>query len=102
MGTSQWSGRPTSPRRSSLRWRGAHLRSSAGAHAQALEADFIHRFGIPGPLDEAMTRVREIRDTGVGFLRIIPGSRDMPPGIGAESMQGVAEVRAAIKGGASA
>jgi 5,10-methylenetetrahydromethanopterin reductase len=75
---------------------------SAGAHAQALDADFIHRFGIAGPLDEAMTRMREIRETGVDFLRIIPGSRDMPPGIGAESMQGVAKVRAALAAEASA
>jgi 5,10-methylenetetrahydromethanopterin reductase len=75
---------------------------SAGAHAQALDAEFIHRFGIAGPLDEAMTRLREIRDTGVDFLRIIPGSRDMPPGIGAESIQGLAKARAALEAEASA
>jgi 5,10-methylenetetrahydromethanopterin reductase len=75
---------------------------SAGAHAQALEAEFIHRFGIAGPFDEAMTRLREIRDTGVDFLRIIPGSRDMPPGIGAQSMQGLAKARAVLQAEASA
>jgi hypothetical protein len=75
---------------------------SAGAHAQALDAEFIHRFGIAGPLDEALTRLREIRDTGVDFLRIIPGSRDMPPAVGAESMQGLAKARAAFEAEASA
>lgn len=40
--------------------------------------------------------------TGVDFLRIIPGLRDMPPGIGAESMQGLAKVRAALQAEASA
>jgi 5,10-methylenetetrahydromethanopterin reductase len=89
----------------------AHLRTaydmkdhavSAGAHAQALDAEFIHRFGIAGPLDEALTRLREIRDTGVDFLRIIPGSRDMPPAVGAESMQGLAKARAAFEAEASA
>jgi 5,10-methylenetetrahydromethanopterin reductase len=74
---------------------------SAGAHAQALDADFIHRFGIAGPVGEAIARLREIRDTGVDFLRIIPGSRDMPPGIGAESMQGVAKARAVLEDEAS-
>ncbi|MGI9645955.1 MAG: LLM class flavin-dependent oxidoreductase [Ilumatobacteraceae bacterium] len=56
----------------------AHHGAAAGSHAQSLEADFIHRFGIAGPLDEARARFEEIRDLGIDFVRIIPGSRDAP------------------------
>ena len=51
---------------------------AAGSHAQALTPEFIHRFGIAGPLDEARTRLRQIGDLGIDFVRIIPGSRDAP------------------------
>ncbi|MBW2281556.1 MAG: LLM class flavin-dependent oxidoreductase, partial [Deltaproteobacteria bacterium] len=51
---------------------------ATGDHAQALDADFIHRFGIAGPVDEAITRFEGIRDTGIDFVRVVPGSRDMP------------------------
>ena len=63
---------------------------STGAHAQALEADFIHRFGIAGPVEEAISRFEEIRDTGIDFVRVIPGSRDMDLGIGFPSLQALA------------
>ncbi|MEM1335195.1 MAG: LLM class flavin-dependent oxidoreductase [Actinomycetota bacterium] len=53
-----------------------HHGSGAGTHAQSLDPEFIHRFGIAGPLDEARTRLTEIRDLGIDFVRIIPGSRD--------------------------
>ncbi|MCB1003922.1 MAG: LLM class flavin-dependent oxidoreductase [Acidimicrobiales bacterium] len=56
----------------------AHHGAAAGSHAQALDADFIHRFGIAGPLDEARRRLVEIRDLGIDFVRVIPGSRDAP------------------------
>ena len=65
---------------------------ASGDHAQALEADFIHRFGIAGPAEEAARRLKEIRDVGIDFLRVVPGSRDMPPGVGATSLQGLASV----------
>ena len=47
----------------------------AGAHAQALDADFIDRFGIVGPVDTAIERFSDLADTGIDFLRIVPGSR---------------------------
>ena len=47
---------------------------SAGAHAQALEAEFIHQFGIAEPPDAALARLREVGDTGLDYLRIVPGS----------------------------
>jgi 5,10-methylenetetrahydromethanopterin reductase len=77
-----------------------HLRSNydmadhavgSGRHAQALDAEFIHRFGIAGPVEEATTRFKEIRDTGVDFVRVIPGSRDMPQGVGAPSLVALAQ-----------
>ena len=55
-----------------------HHGAAAGSHAQALTPEFIHRFGIAGPLDEARTRLRQIGDLGIDFVRIIPGSRDAP------------------------
>lgn len=55
-----------------------HHGAAGGAHAQSLDADVIHRFGIAGPLDEAIGRLTEIRDLGIGFVRVIPGSRDAP------------------------
>ena len=67
-----------------------HARGS-GAHAQALDADFIDHFGIAGPVEHAIARFQEIRDTGLDFLRVIPGSRDMAPGIGGPSLQALAK-----------
>jgi 5,10-methylenetetrahydromethanopterin reductase len=78
-----------------------HLRShydmadhavGAGAHAQALDAEFIHRFGIAGPLEEATTRLREIGDSGIEFVRVVPGSRDMPAAVAGPSIQALAKV----------
>jgi 5,10-methylenetetrahydromethanopterin reductase len=66
-----------------------HARTT-GAHAQALEAEFIHHFGIAGPVEEAISRFEEIRDTGIDFVRVIPGSRDMDPGVGLPSLQALA------------
>ena len=69
---------------------------AGGDHAQALEAEFIHRFGIAGPMDEAMSRFREIKDTGIDFVRVVPGSRDMPRAIASMSIQSLAKVAARI------
>ena len=69
-----------------------HHGEAAGAHAQALDAEFIHRFGIAGPLEEARARFREIKDCGISFVRVVPGSRDMPPAIAGASMQKLAKV----------
>ena len=78
-----------------------HLRShydmanhavAAGAHAQALDAEFIHRFGIAGPLDEATARFREIGESGIEFVRVIPGSRDMPAAVAGPSIRALAKV----------
>ena len=64
---------------------------TAGAHAQALKAEFIHGFGIAGPVEEAISRFEEIRDTGIHFVRVIAGSRDMDPGVGFPSLQALAK-----------
>ena len=69
-----------------------HHGQAAGSHAQALEADFIHRFGIAGPLDEAVRRFRDIAACGIGFTRVVPGSRDMPPAVAGPSIKGLSQV----------
>lgn len=74
--------------------------SSTGAHAQALEAGFIHRFGIAGPVEEAIERFQALAATGIDFVRIVPGSRDMSPEVGARSIQGIAEVVRKLSKGA--
>jgi 5,10-methylenetetrahydromethanopterin reductase len=69
-----------------------HHAVAAGAHAQALDAAFIHRFGIAGPRDEAAARFREIRDVGIDFVRVVPGSRDMPRDVAGNSIQALAKL----------
>lgn len=82
-----------------------HLRSNydmtnhgvaAGAHAQALDAEFIHRFGIAGPVEEAIARFQDIRDVGIDFVRVVPGSRDMPPEVAGTSIPGLAKVASEV------
>ena len=73
-----------------------HHGKAAGAHAQALDAEFIHRFGIAGPLEEAVARFREIQDCGIEFVRVVPGSRDMSPAVAGPSIQSLAKVAAQI------
>jgi 5,10-methylenetetrahydromethanopterin reductase len=68
----------------------------SGAHAQALDAEFIHRFGVAGPLEEALARFQEIRDVGVDFVRVVPGSRDMPRDVAGPSIQALAKVVTAV------
>ena len=82
-----------------------HLRSgydmanhavASGAHAQGLDAEFIHRFGIAGPIDEATARFEAIRETGIDFVRVVPGSRDMPRELAALSIQALGKVASEI------
>ncbi len=73
-----------------------HHGKAAGDHAQALDSEFIHRFGIAGPLEEAVSRFREIQDCGIEFVRVVPGSRDMPPAVAGASIQSLAKVAAQI------
>jgi 5,10-methylenetetrahydromethanopterin reductase len=70
---------------------------ATGAHAQALDAEFIHRFGIAGPIDEATARFDSIRQTGIDFVRIVPGSRDMPKDVAAQSIQALGKVVTALR-----
>lgn len=65
---------------------------SAGAHAQALEAEFIHQFGIAEPPDAALARLREVGDTGLDYLRIVPGSRDIEPAVAGRSILAISEL----------
>ena len=65
---------------------------ASGAHAQALDTEFIHRFGIAGPAEEALTRFEAIRDAGIDFVRVVPGSRDMPRDVAAVSVQALSKL----------
>ena len=69
----------------------AHHASGAGAHAQALAPDFIERFAIVGPVEDVHRGFAELGETGIDFVRIVGGSRDMPAGVGAESIQTIAK-----------
>lgn len=69
-----------------------HHGSGGGSHAQALDAEFIHRFGIAGPLNEALDRLTEIRDLGIDFVRLIPGSRDAPSEVTMGSMASLSTI----------
>ncbi|MCH2187686.1 LLM class flavin-dependent oxidoreductase [Myxococcota bacterium] len=70
----------------------AYHGAAAGAHAQALEADFIHRFGIADSADEAMRRFQQIAEAGIDFVRIVPGSRDMPANVAGPSIQAIGHI----------
>ena len=70
---------------------------AAGGHAQALDAEFIHRFGIAGPVDEATARFDTIRDTGIDFVRIVPGSRDIPREVAAHSIQALGKLATELR-----
>ncbi|MEM7411401.1 MAG: LLM class flavin-dependent oxidoreductase [Myxococcota bacterium] len=65
---------------------------ASGGHAQALDAEFIHRFGIAGPASEAAERFEALGETGVDYLRIVPGSRDIPREIAAQSIQALGKI----------
>ncbi len=69
----------------------AHHASAAGPHAQALTEDFIERFAIVGPVEHAQRRFAELADTGIDFIRVVGGSRDMPAAVGPESIQTIAK-----------
>jgi 5,10-methylenetetrahydromethanopterin reductase len=69
---------------------------ASGAHAQSLDAEFIHRFGIAGPADEAVARFEDIAKTGIDFVRVVPGSRDMPPSVGAASIQALGQIASSM------
>ena len=64
---------------------------ASSAHAQAIDDEFIHRFGIAGPVEEAVARLTEIRDLGLEFVRLVPGSRDMDATVRNQSVQAIAK-----------
>ena len=42
--------------------------------------------------DEALQRFQEIAATGIDFVRIVPGSRDMPAEVAGPSIQAIAQI----------
>jgi hypothetical protein len=72
-----------------LGWKSARNREG---HRGPCPPEFIHRFGIAGPLDEAIARFQVLAKTGIEHVRVAPGSRDMPPEVGARSIRGLSEV----------
>jgi hypothetical protein len=72
------------------------------AHAQALDPEFIDRFGIAGPLEIALPRFERLAQLGLDFCRVIPGSRDAAPDVVSSSMVQLASaVRPAVAESAS-
>lgn len=69
---------------------------AGGANALALDDEFIHRFGIAGPAETALERLLQLRELGLDFLRIVPGSRDVDREILTHSMLALAEVKQAV------
>jgi 5,10-methylenetetrahydromethanopterin reductase len=64
---------------------------ASSTHAQAIDDEFVHRFGIAGPVSEAIDRLGEIRDLGLEFVRLVPGSRDMDATVRNQSVQAIAK-----------
>ncbi len=61
-------------------------------HAQALDPEFIDRFGIVGPLETALPRFERLAQLGLDFCRVIPGSRDAARDVVSSSMMQLASV----------
>ena len=73
-----------------------HGRADA-AHAQELDDAFVDRFGIVGPVEAAVKKFERLRDLGLDFCRVVPGSRDAPGEITGASMIALATtIRAAV------
>ena len=68
-----------------------HHGIASSDHARAIDDDFVHRFGIAGPVEEAVERFGALRDLGLDFVRIVPGSRDMDASVRTESVQAIAK-----------
>ncbi|HVM96250.1 MAG TPA: LLM class flavin-dependent oxidoreductase [Candidatus Acidoferrales bacterium] len=56
------------------------------AHAQALDDDFVDKFGIVGPVETALPRFERLKALGLDFCRVVPGSRDALPEVVTASM----------------
>jgi 5,10-methylenetetrahydromethanopterin reductase len=68
-----------------------HGRSDT-SHAQALDDDFVDRFGIVGPVETALPRFERLKALGLDFCRVIPGSRDADPEITRAALMTLATV----------
>ncbi len=64
---------------------------SSSPHAKLMDAKFIQSFGIAGPVSDAIARFQELRDAGLDFVRIVPGSRDTDASLAVESLQAIAQ-----------
>ncbi len=72
-----------------------HGRADAD-HARQLSDDFIDSFAIVGPAEAARKRFERLRDLGLDFCRVVPGSRDAPGEITGPSMMSIAAIRTAV------
>jgi 5,10-methylenetetrahydromethanopterin reductase len=66
-----------------------HTRASA-AHTAGLSDEFVDWFAITGPADKAVPRFQDLAALGLDFLRVVPGSADMPRDVAAASMLNLA------------
>ena len=73
-----------------------HARAD-GANAQALDHQFIHRFGIAGSAEMAEQRLRNLKALGLDFLRVVPGSKDAPREVLTGSMLALSQLKTKLK-----
>lgn len=66
-----------------------HTRAGA-AHAAGLSDEFLDWFAITGPADGALPRFRELAAVGLDFLRVVPGSVDVPREVATASVLNLA------------
>ena len=59
---------------------------SASVHARELSDEFVDWFGIVGPIGDAQQRFAEIAQTGMDYVRVMPGSSDMAENIAASTL----------------
>ena len=75
-----------------------HTRAGA-SHTAGLSDEFVDWFAIVGPPETALPRFRKLATLGLDFLRVVPGSVDMPRDIAAASLVNLAnEIVPALRG----
>ena len=74
-----------------------HTRTGV-AHTAGIGDEFVDWFAVAGTADHARERLAALAAAGVDFVVIIPGSSNMPRGVGAASLRAIAsEVLPALR-----
>jgi len=73
----------------------AHTRAGA-AHTAGLSDEFVDWFAVIGPPEKALPRFEKLAALGLDFLRVVPGSTDMPRELASESIMNLAGLVRAV------